>query len=33
RLAGWGYGSFAIGIMAAMPAVGVLLGACLVLSL
>ncbi|WP_024682019.1 MFS transporter [Pseudomonas syringae] len=29
RLAGWGYGSFAIGIMAAMPAVGVLLGAAL----
>jgi MFS family permease len=27
RLEGWGYGSFAIGVMAAMPAVGVLLGA------
>jgi len=27
RLEGWGYGQFAIGVMAAMPAVGVLLGA------
>jgi MFS family permease len=27
RLEGWGYGSFAIGVMAATPAVGVLLGA------
>lgn len=27
RLESWGYGSFAIGVMAAMPAVGVLLGA------
>ena len=27
RLADWGYGSFAIGVMAAMPAVGVLVGA------
>lgn len=27
RLEGWGYGSFAIGVMAAMPAVGVLVGA------
>ncbi|MCW1248439.1 MFS transporter, partial [Pseudomonas sp. SAICEU22] len=27
RLEGWGYGSFAIGVMAAMPAVGVLAGA------
>jgi len=27
RLEGWGYGSFAIGVMAAMPAIGVLLGA------
>lgn len=27
RLEAWGYGSFAIGVMAAMPAVGVLLGA------
>ena len=27
RLEGWGYGSFAIGVMAAMPAFGVLLGA------
>lgn len=27
RLEGWGYGAFAIGVMAAMPAVGVLLGA------
>ncbi len=27
RLDGWGYGPFAIGVMAAMPAVGVLLGA------
>ena len=26
RLEGWGYGSFAIGVMAAMPAFGVLLG-------
>ncbi|MFP3498360.1 hypothetical protein SB759_29510, partial [Pseudomonas sp. SIMBA_059] len=29
RLDGWGYGSFAIGVMAAMPALGVLLGASL----
>ncbi|MBF8778542.1 MFS transporter [Pseudomonas fulva] len=29
RLEGWGYGAFAIGVMAAMPAVGVLLGASL----
>lgn len=29
RLEGWGYGSFAIGVMAATPAVGVLLGAAL----
>ncbi|TDF83379.1 MFS transporter [Pseudomonas sp. H9] len=29
RLEGWGYGSFAIGVMAAMPAIGVLLGASL----
>jgi MFS family permease len=29
RLEGWGYGSFAIGVMAATPAVGVLLGASL----
>lgn len=29
RLEGWGYGSFAIGVMAATPAVGVLLGAML----
>ena len=27
RLEGWGYGSFAIGVMAAMPAIGVLVGA------
>lgn len=27
RLEGWGYGGFAIGVMAAMPAIGVLLGA------
>jgi MFS family permease len=27
RLEAWGYGSFAIGVMAAMPAIGVLLGA------
>lgn len=27
RLEGWGYGQFAIGVMAAMPAIGVLLGA------
>ena len=27
RLEGWGYGSFAIGVMASMPAFGVLLGA------
>ncbi len=27
RLEAWGYGSFAIGVMAAMPAVGILLGA------
>ena len=27
RLDGWGHGAFAIGVMAAMPAVGVLLGA------
>ena len=27
RLESWGYGPFAIGVMAAMPAVGVLLGA------
>ncbi|WP_455920780.1 MFS transporter [Pseudomonas putida] len=27
RLEGWGYGSFAIGVMAAMPAIGVLAGA------
>jgi MFS family permease len=27
RLEGWGYGPFAIGVMAAMPAIGVLLGA------
>ncbi len=27
RLEGWGYGSFAIGVMAGMPAIGVLLGA------
>ena len=27
RLEGWGYGTFAIGVMASMPAVGVLLGA------
>ena len=27
RLESWGYGSFAIGVMAAMPAFGVLLGA------
>ena len=26
RLEGWGYGSFAIGVMAAMPAFGVLTG-------
>ena len=29
RLEGWGYGSFAIGVMAAMPAIGVLFGASL----
>ena len=29
RLASWGYGSFAIGVMAATPAIGVLLGASL----
>lgn len=29
RLEAWGYGAFAIGVMAAMPAVGVLLGASL----
>ncbi|WDY57961.1 MFS transporter [Pseudomonas sp. PSKL.D1] len=29
RLEAWGYGSFAIGVMAAMPALGVLLGASL----
>lgn len=29
RLASWGYGSFAIGVMAATPAIGVLLGATL----
>ncbi|MBB2494080.1 MFS transporter [Aquipseudomonas ullengensis] len=29
RLEGWGYGSFAIGVMAATPAIGVLLGASL----
>nr|WP_314479675.1 MFS transporter [uncultured Pseudomonas sp.] len=29
RLEGWGYGSFAIGVMAAMPALGVLAGASL----
>ena len=29
RLEGWGYGSFAIGVMAATPALGVLLGASL----
>ncbi|WP_422418208.1 MFS transporter [Pseudomonas sp. GZD-222] len=29
RLESWGYGSFAIGVMAAMPAIGVLLGASL----
>ena len=29
RLESWGYGSFAIGIMAATPAIGVLLGASL----
>ncbi|MCQ4270402.1 MFS transporter [Pseudomonas kuykendallii] len=29
RLEGWGYGNFAIGVMAATPAVGVLLGASL----
>lgn len=29
RLEGWGYDSFAIGVMAAMPAVGVLVGAAL----
>ncbi|MDD1016104.1 MFS transporter [Pseudomonas rubra] len=29
RLEGWGYGSFAIGVMAAMPAIGVLIGASL----
>jgi MFS family permease len=29
RLEGWGYGAFAIGVMAAMPAVGVLVGASL----
>lgn len=29
RLEGWGYGGFAIGVMAAMPALGVLLGASL----
>lgn len=29
RLEGWGYGQFAIGVMAAMPAVGVLFGASL----
>jgi len=29
RLEGWGYGSFAIGVMAAMPALGVLVGASL----
>ncbi len=29
RLEGWGYGNFAIGVMAATPAVGVLLGAAL----
>ncbi|MEB0055161.1 MFS transporter, partial [Pseudomonas sp. FG1] len=27
RLESWGYGSFAIGVMAAMPAIGVLVGA------
>ena len=27
RLESWGYGTFAIGVMAAMPAIGVLLGA------
>jgi MFS family permease len=27
RLEGWGYGAFAIGVMASMPAIGVLLGA------
>ena len=30
RLASWGHGSFAIGVMAATPAIGVLLGASLV---
>ena len=30
RLASWGHGSFAIGVMAATPAIGVLLGAALV---
>jgi hypothetical protein len=29
RLEGWGYGRFAIGVMAAMPALGVLVGASL----
>lgn len=29
RLEGWGHGSFAIGVMAAMPAIGILLGASL----
>ena len=29
RLEAWGYGSFAIGVMAAMPALGVLAGASL----
>lgn len=29
RLASWGYGGFAIGVMAAMPAIGVLVGASL----
>jgi MFS family permease len=29
RLEAWGYGSFAIGVMAAMPAIGVLMGASL----
>ena len=29
RLEAWGYGGFAIGVMAAMPALGVLLGASL----
>lgn len=29
RLEGWGYGTFAIGVMAAMPAVGILVGSAL----